>query len=149
MRIFLLVFTLCGSAQSAPLVQPQDITTVSNSTFSFPGGVSVGTNTNSSALTVYGIVTSSTPIPSISCSAGTGVMAASATSSQGSFVAGTAATSCTVTFVKAFPRTPVCIVGEGTSLVTTRVSAVSATAFTAAGTTISGDTIYYLCMGAP
>ncbi len=139
----ILLLLLAGSANAATGLRAQDFQQAS---------ISLGTTTApTSALTVYGVITSSTPSPTISCSAGTGQMSATATNSQGSFTAGLAATTCTITFssVTPWPKAPICIVGEGTSLVTTRVSAVSATAFTAAGTTISSDLIYYICLGAP
>ena len=96
-----------------------------------------------------GLFVSSTAIPSVACDAGAPTIASNSTNQFGSIVAGAAATNCTITFSTTWPSTPVCLVTEGTSLISTRVSAISTTAFTVAGTTIGGDTIYYHCLGAP
>lgn len=111
----------------------------------FGGSVTVA----GSSLTVGGIITSSTTSPTITCSAGTGILEAQSTSHSGTFAAGAAATSCTITFTQTWPKTPNCTVTDDTSLVPIRVSARSTSAITIAGTTISGDTITYICMGAP
>lgn len=150
MKILIIILALCSSAKAVPNILPQDFS-ISNTTWTLPGSVSIATTTNSTALTVYGVITSSTPIPSVSCTAGSPTLSASSTNSQGVITTGAASTSCTVTFAtaKAWPKTPVCIAGEGTTLALVRVSAVSGTAFTVTATALNGDVIYYICMGAP
>jgi hypothetical protein len=133
-------------AKAAPLVQPQD---VSFSTFTF-GGVSVGTNTMPTAqgVTVYGIVTSSSPIPSVACSAGSPVMGANSGNQSGTFTAGAAATTCTVTFKTPWPRAPVCFCNASTPLAlsaTTTTTTVACAALTA----LTGDTLNYFCWSVP
>ncbi len=63
--------------------------------------VAIGTTTIAATpgLSVYGVVTSSTPTPaSITCTAGTGVLIDPSDSQSGSFTAGALATACTVNF---------------------------------------------------
>ncbi len=105
--------------------------------------------TPTTALSVWGVITSSTAIPSVACNAGTGTLSATSTDQHGTITTGAASVNCTVTFSVAWPKTPVCIVGEGSTLALVRVSAVSTTAFTVAGTALNGDVLYYMCMGAP
>jgi hypothetical protein len=114
------------------------------------GKVGVGTTSPTSALSVQGVITSSTPIPSVSCTAGTGVMTAGSGTSFGSFVAGTAATGCTVTFVTAFPNARVFCQCQATSSVLVYASAASATSITCTSlSALTGDTITYFCQGQP
>lgn len=95
-----------------------------------------------------GVIVSSSAIPTIACDAGTGALATYANNNWGAFTAGAAATNCTVTFSgDGWPNNASCVISERTSLVAARVSAQSKTAFTVAGTTISGDVIAYHCDG--
>ena len=143
---YILLLLLSASAHAVPLVQPQD---VALSSFSFKA-VSVGTNTlPAEALTVYGIVASSTTVPTISCTAGTGVVTAGSTSQAGSFAAGVAATACTLTFTVPFISSPFCVC-QNTVALATYASAYSKTSVTCtAATALTGDTITYWCWGPP
>lgn len=95
-----------------------------------------------------GVIVSSSVIPTISCNAGTGTLSSDSTNTFGSFTAGAAAANCTVTFSNnGWPTNARCVVVDDTSLISIRVSAQSNTAFTVAGTTISGDVIQYICLG--
>lgn len=131
--------------------------TVTGNAFSVGGGtlvasggkVSVGTTTTSTALSVYGVITSSTPIPSISCSAGTGVLGAESTNQHGNFVAGTAATSCTVTFTTAWPKKPSCFCNDETNTLLTKAVGTTTTLVCSSLSALTGDTITYGCQGAP
>jgi hypothetical protein len=144
--IFLLL--LAASAHAAPLVGTGDV----QPSVSFSSAIAVGTNTApTSAITVYGVITSSTPVPSVSCTAGTGVMTAGSTAQFGSFAAGTLATACTVTFstVFPFPKTPFCQCQSNANLLVF-ASAVSKTALTCtAASALTGDTVTYLCQSPP
>lgn len=111
--------------------------------------IGIGTTAQSTALSVYGVITSSTTQGSIACNAGTPALSATATDQHGTFTAGTAAANCTYTFGTAWPKTPDCVAIDDSSIIALRISAVSTTAVTVAGTTISGDTITFICMGAP
>lgn len=125
---------------------------VGTSTFIIDGSngrVGIMTTAPSTALAVTGYITSSSTIPSIACNAGTPTIESSSTNQAGTFVSGTAAANCTITFSTSWPKTPHCVVTDDSSLVAIRVSARSTTAITIAGTTISGDTISYFCWGAP
>lgn len=142
-----LLLLLAASASAAPLVQPTDMVRTSSFTFN---ALAVGTTTaNTAALTVYGIVASSTPIPTIACTAGSPAMTAGSTSQFGSYAAGALATGCTVTFATAFPSTPFCQCQSNANLLV-YASSVSKTAITCtSATAMTGDTITYFCQGPP
>lgn len=150
MKNILLLLSLCGSAQAAPSIKPQDISDqIAQSTFSFLGAVSVGTNTNSTALTLYGVITSSTAMGSIACNAGTGALATSATDQHGTFTAGASAANCTYTFKNPWPKTPDCFCADDTSILAIKATASRTTLICTASVTMSGDSISYFCFGAP
>lgn len=111
----------------------------------------VGTNAPTTTLTVYGVVTTSSTIPTIACNAGTGVIGANATSNHGTFVAGSGAANCTVTFAAGatFPKTPDCICADDTSILALKPTPATGSLICTASVSMSGDTISYICMGAP
>ena len=127
-----------GDNSSTDIFILNDMTTIGN-----------GTIAATTALSVYGVVTSSDPAPSISCSAGTGVLGAQSTSMAGSFVAGTAATSCTVTFASAWPKKPSCYCNDETNTLLTRAVATTTTLQCSSLSALTGDTVTYACWGAP
>ncbi len=142
--------SLSLSAQATPLVQPQDIsTTITNSTFSFAGAVNVGTTTNSTALTVYGLITSSSTMGTIACNAGTGTLSTTATDQHGTFTAGASAANCTYTFKTPWPKTPDCICADDSSILAIKATASRTSVICTASVTMSGDNITYFCWGAP
>ncbi len=108
-----------------------------------------GAQFNVSSMTVNGIILSSTTSPTFACNAGTPVPLTTVTNQHGTFAAGTGAANCTITFSVPWPKTPDCICADDSSLVVVRASAVSTTALTCTGVTISGDNITYRCDGAP
>lgn len=113
------------------------------------GGVYIDSATVS---VMNGVVVSSTPVPSISCNNGTGVLSANSGSQSGSFAAGTLATSCTVTFASgsAFPKTPSCFCNGQVAGLIVNATAMSTTALTCgASTALTGDTINYFCWSQP
>lgn len=114
------------------------------------GLVSIATTTSSTALTIYGVVTSSSTQGTLSCSAGTGVLTAACTDDHCIYAAGTGATNCTYTFGHVWPKTPVCICGTDAAV----PIAVSATAATntikcTAAAALTGDNVSFICTGAP
>lgn len=114
-----------------------------------PGGVFFDSATVS---VMNGVVVSSTPVPSISCNNGTGILNANSGSQSGSFAAGTLATSCTVTFASgfAFPKTPSCFCNGQVAGLIVNATAMSTTALTCgASTALTGDTINYFCWSQP
>lgn len=113
------------------------------------GNVGLSTPTPSTRLSVYGIITSSTPIPSISCNAGTGVMASRSTDQHGEFVAGAAAANCTITFTQTWPKKPNCWCNDETNIVVVRATPTTTTLKCDVAIDFGGDTIQYGCMGAP
>lgn len=119
-------------------------------------GVSVGHSLGGAVqdattdLTVYGVITSSTTQGTVSCTAGTPVLSATTTDQHGTFTAGSLATACTYTFGTAWPKTPDCICQGSIASINVANSAVSKTALTCTGASaITGDTITYICFGAP
>ena len=142
----IIILFLALRTHAAPLVQPQDI---AYSSFSAKA-VALGTTTApTSALTVYGIIGSSTPTPTATCTAGTPVVTAGSTSQFGSYAAGTLATGCTITFGQAFQSTPFCQCQSNANLLVF-ASAVSKTALTCtAATAMTGDTITWMCWSPP
>lgn len=151
MKTLLLLLALCYSAQAAPLVQPQDIsTTITNSTFSFQGSVSIGTNTNSTTLTVYGQITSSTTIGSLVCSAGTPVLDPKSTDQAGVYLSGIAATNCTYTFKTAWHKIPICVCGtDAATPIAVSATVTATTVKCTALAAMTGDNVTYFCWGAP
>ena len=111
--------------------------------------VAIGTTTPTTTLTVYGVVTSSTAVPTISCDAGTGVMTAESTSQHGEFVAGAAAVDCTITFAAAYPKKPKCSSNDETHFRLIRLVPTTTTLQFISTATLSSDTIQYDCHGAP
>lgn len=111
--------------------------------------VGINTQTPSTALSVYGVITSSTTQGTVACNAGTGVLSAAATDQHGTFTAGTGAANCTVTFRTAWPKTPDCICADDSSILAIKATATMTTLQCAAAVTMSGDTMTYMCMGAP
>lgn len=77
---------------------------------------------------------------------GTGAVTAHSSNTAGEVTA-TGATACTVTFgAPAWTNQPYCIIEDETNLATTRISAISTTAFTVTGLT-SSDKFLYVCIG--
>ncbi len=101
------------------------------------------------ALTVYGVITSSTTQPTIACSAGTGVIGVNATNQHGKFVAGAASANCTLTFSTAYPKAPSCWCNDESAIVVVQAISTTTTLKCSVAVTMGGDTINYGCMGAP
>ncbi len=143
----LLLLLLAASAHAAPLVGSQDL----QPNVAISSAVSIGTTTAAtSALTVYGLITSSTTQGTIACNAGTPTLASTANDNHGSFTSGTAAVNCTYTFKTPWNKVPDCFCTTNAAVpitlsatpLTTSVKCTSASALT-------GDTIYYFCIGEP
>lgn len=116
--------------------------------FTTGSDLGIKTSAPTSALSVYGVITSSTPIPSVSCTAGSPTMTAGSTSEFGSYAAGALATGCTVTFATAFPNAHVFCQCQASANLLVYASASSATAVTCtSATAMTGDTITYSCQG--
>lgn len=101
---------------------------------------------------LQGVITSSTPIPSVSCNAGTGVMLANSSSQSGFFTAGTLATSCTVTFAtgSTFPKQPSCFCnGSIAGLLVNATASATNSVTCGASTALTGDTVNYICWSSP
>lgn len=116
------------------------------------GFVAIGTATvnASSALSIFGITTSSSVTPTVTCTAGSPVMTAGSTSEFGSYSAGTLATGCTITFGTAFPSLPVFCQCQSNANLLVWASATSKTALTcSSATAMTGDVITYFCRGVP
>lgn len=146
MNPLLLVLLLASSAHGFANIEPQDI---SYSSYAI-AGLSIGTTTlNTSRLTVYGIITSSTPIPTISCSAGTGVVLANSGSQSGTFNAGIGATACTLTFQTAFPKVPICFCQVQTVPVALAATATASSVTCTAVAALTGDVLNYFCWSFP
>lgn len=96
----------------------------------------------------YGHLTaSSTPAtPAISsCGTGSPVMGASANDDTGNFTTGTSATTCTITFGRAYATTPTVIISDSNTSAVVDVSSVSTTAFTISlASALSAVTVYYV-----
>lgn len=98
---------------------------------------------------VTGVLVSSTPIPSISCNAGTGVLTSYSNSSNGRFTAGTGAASCTVTFQTPWPfHDPSCSCNDETTNVHVRAVGVTTSLTCDVPVSFSNDVITYGCQGA-
>lgn len=141
-----LLLLLAASSHAAPLVGTQDL----QPNISISSAVAIGTTTAAtSALTVYGIITSSTTTPTVTCTAGSPTVTAGSTSQFGSYASGIAATGCTLTFGKSFPSTPFCQCQSNANLLVYN-SAVSKTQLTCtSASAMTGDTITWLCNGPP
>lgn len=113
------------------------------------GLVGVNTVAPTTALSVYGVITSSTAIPSFTCNAGTPVGNAVSTNQHGRFVAGASAANCTVTFSTAWPKAPACFCNDETTVLAMKAVATTTTLVCTVASTMGGDTITYGCMGAP
>jgi hypothetical protein len=139
-------------------------TYASSKTFSGAGGVLLSgaiaptayilTASSANAATMYGVtggghVVSSGTTPSISCNAGTGVMAADSNDMSGQFVAGSAAANCTLTFVNAFSKKPRCWCNDESAIVVVQAISTTTTLKCSVAISMSGDTLTYGCMGAP
>ena len=96
----------------------------------------------------YGHLTASSTgaTPGISsCGTGSPVMSANANDATGSFVTGTSASSCTITFAHAYATTPIVVVSDSNTSAVVDVSAISTTAFTISlASALSADTVYYI-----
>lgn len=96
----------------------------------------------------YGHMTaSSTPkAPSISaCGTGSPSLGQNANDDAGSFVTGTSASACTITFGQAYAATPVVVVSDSNTSAVVDISAVSTTAFTISlASALSAVTVYYI-----
>ena len=162
---YLLILFLCVSAHAAPLVQPQDLNNVAVTTWTlgvaasssnFAGGVarisqslSVGTSSGTVALTVYGVASSSTTSPTVTCGSGTPVMTPGSSTQAGSYAAGALATGCTVTFTQTFNKAPFCVCQATASLVVWASATTPASVTCTSATAMTGDTINYFCWGQP
>lgn len=123
-------------------------TGVARSSFSTTGALSIAVGAN--AKLSSGLFLSSTSAPTITCNAGTGVIVSTSTNQWGVFTAGSGAANCTITFNTAnpWPKVPVCLYDDETSLIPVKVTETLQTVtFTA--TTISNDVISYICVGGP
>lgn len=143
----LIILLLAVSSHAAPLVGTGDL----QPSIYVSSAVSIGTTTiPTSSLTVYGVIGSSTPIPSISCTSGAPTMTAGSGTEFGSYAAGALATGCTVTFAKAFPSARVFCQCQASANLLVYASAFSATSVTCtSATAMTGDTITYICRGQP
>lgn len=112
-------------------------------------GMGTASPSTSTTLTVYGLTVSSTPNPTISCSAGTGVITAESNSVSGEFVAGAGAANCTLTFSAPWPKKPKCFCNDQTSILTVRATATSSTLKCDVSVGFGGDTVEYGCQGSP
>ncbi len=83
--------------------------------------------------------------PAIS-TCGTGSPTVVGDDQTGTITTGTAATACTMTFAKAYQKTPVCNFNDDSSTIPGDISAISTTAVTfALGAGLSGGHLYYSC----
>lgn len=102
------------------------------------------------ALTVYGVITSSTTQPAIVCNAGTPVKTPATTDQHGTFLAGIAAVNCTVTFGTAYPKIPVCLAGTDLAVPVALSTTESTSALVITGAAaLTGANIKYHCFAAP
>lgn len=113
------------------------------------GNIGVGTASPTTKISLYGVLTSSSTQGSISCSAGTPVLSATATDMHGSFTAGAAAANCTYTFGTAWPKKPECFCNDSTSVLALKATATTNDVTCTAAVSLGGDTITYICLGAP
>lgn len=111
-------------------------------------GIQASSGSFSGGVEAYGLFLSSTPIPSITCNAGTGVLASRSTNQHGEFVAGAGASSCTITFSTSWPKKPSCFCNDQSAILATRATPTTTTLICDVAITFSGDTIQYGCMGA-
>lgn len=123
-----------------------------NPQFFIGASSNVGVNNKipTTALSVYGVITSSTTQGSISCSAGTGVLDARCTDDHCTYAAGTLATNCTYTFAVAKPKKPDCVCGTdaATPIALSALATTTTVKCTAAGA-LTGDNVTFICAGAP
>ena len=161
----LLLAIFATNAKAAPLVQPQDLNNVAVTTWTFgvptsssgfAGGTgwasqrfAVGTSSPTVALTVYGVLSSSTTSPTVTCGAGSPVMTPGSTSQAGSYAAGALATSCTVTFTQPFNKAPFCFCQAFANLLVYASATTASSVTCASATAMTGDTIGYFCWGPP
>lgn len=96
----------------------------------------------------YGHLTASSTkaTPSISsCGTGSPAMSANANDVAGSFVTGTSASSCTITFGSVYSATPIVVVSDSNTSAVVDVSSVSTTAFTISlASALSAVTVNYI-----
>lgn len=111
-------------------------------------GIQASSGSFSGGVEAYGLFLSSTPIPSITCNAGTGILASRSTNQHGEFVAGAGASSCTITFSTSWPKKPSCFCNDQSAILATRATPTTTTLICDVAITFSGDTIQYGCMGA-
>jgi hypothetical protein len=161
----LLLALLATPAVAAPLVQPQDLnnvaittwtmgTAVSSSNFSGGNGrvsqtFAIANSSPTVALTLYGVASSSTTSPTVTCGAGTPVMTPGSSTQAGSYAAGALATGCTVTFTQTFNKAPFCLCQATASLVVWASATTPASVTCTSATAMTGDTINYFCWGQP
>lgn len=115
----------------------------------YPNPTLSGTHVGNFGVT-SGVILSSTSMPTISCTGGTGTLSVDSTNQAGSMLFGTGSTSCTVTFSgSGFPHQPSCFCNDqnGTLAIQAQFNtgAVSCTGAIA----LSGSTINYFCWGRP
>lgn len=115
------------------------------------GKVGVGTTAPTTALSVYGVITSSTTQGTISCNAGTPTLSATCTDQHCTFAAGTLATACTYTFSQTLTQVPDCIAGTNAATpIAVSVTSPSNTSITiTAAAALTGDNVTFICGQAP
>lgn len=146
-----------SSANTKFIVKSSGNTGVGTSTpyasLSVQSGASTGdafTVATSSGAAVFGIDNdghrfTSGPTPIVS-SCGTGSPTLTGDDQTGTVTTGTAATSCTVTFSKAYRNTPTCNFNDNSSTIPGDISSISTTQVTfALGAGLSGGSLYYQC----
>lgn len=107
------------------------------------------TTNNANALTVAGHMGYATSSVSVS-SCGTGSPTIKGSDNAGAIVTGSSASSCTVTFAKAWVNPPVCVVSDSNTTAVTDVSSISTSSVTfSMASALSTVNIYYLCEGNP
>ena len=116
------------------------------------GNVGIGTTSPTGALSVYGVITSSTPLPTISCNTGSAVLSSDSTSMAGAFTVTGAATNCTVSFATGyhFTKAPHCFCNnESVVEVLIAQPTTGSVLCVDASISLSGNVIDYGCWGAP
>lgn len=95
----------------------------------------------------YGHLTASSTgaAPTISsCGTGSPAMGTNANDAVGSFLTGTSASGCTITFAHAYSSTPIVVISDSNTTAVIDVSAISTTAFTVSmASALSAVTVYY------
>lgn len=105
--------------------------------------------------TVFGVsggghIVSSGTIPTVSCGAGSPAMLADSNDMSGYFTAGALATTCTVTFKTAWTKKPSCVAATNAATpIALSVAPTTTQLVISAAGALTGDTINYICFGAP